>query len=322
MSRILLIKTSSLGDVIHNLPVVSDIAQQAPGAVLDWVVEESFADIPALHPRVSSVLPVALRRWRRTPWRPSVWREAGGFRRRLQGHNYDLVLDTQGLLKSALIARQARGVRCGADGASARESVAARFYDRTYPVARGQHAVARNRQLAAQAFGYDLPGTPPDYGLRVPPAALSDDLPRDYVVCLHATSRAAKLWPAEHWTTLLHALARRGLTPLLPWGAPDERAAAEALAAGCPAARVLPRLTLRRLAVLLNQARAVVGVDTGLVHLACALGRPTVALYTGSTPALTGVYPRDPATAVNLGAAGAPPGVDQVLAALTGMGAA
>jgi len=321
MPRILLIKTSSLGDVVHNLPVVSDIALQVPGAVLDWVVEEAFADIPALHPRVSSVLPVATRRWRRSPWRPATWREAARFRRRLQAHRYDLVLDTQGLVKSAVIARLARGVRCGADGASAREPLAARLYDRAYAVARGRHAVERNRALAALAFGYALPPTPPDYGLRVPPAALSDDLPRDYVVCLHATSRASKLWPAERWTALLHTLARRGLTPLLPWGAPHERTAAEALAAGCPAARVLPRLSLRRLAVLLNQARAVVGVDTGLVHLACALGRPTAAIYTGSAPALTGLYPRDPATAVNLGAAGAPPGVEEVLTALTKMGA-
>jgi heptosyltransferase-1 len=316
MSRILLIKTSSLGDVIHNLPVASDIAARMPGVVIDWVVEDAFADIPALHPRVSSVIPVATRRWRSAPWRSATWNEIGRFRRRLQSHNYDLVLDTQGLIKSAVIARLARGVRCGQDGTSAREALAARFYDRAYPVARGQHAVVRNRELAALALGYGMPATPPDYGLRLPSERPSDDMPRDYVVCLHGSSRATKLWPGSHWIALTLALTAKRLTPLLPWGSKAEHARAKAIAAGCPGARVLPRCSLRRLAQVLGHARAVVGVDTGLVHLAAALERPVVAIYTGSDPALTGVYPRDPARAVNLGGEGQIPGAETALAAL------
>jgi heptosyltransferase-1 len=319
MPRILLVKTSSLGDVIHNLPVVSDIALRVPGAVLDWVVEEAFADIPALHPRVSSVIPVATRRWRSAPWRSATWNEIGRFRRRLQSHTYDLVLDTQGLLKSALIARAAYGVRCGQDRQSAREPLAARFYDRAYPVARGRHAVVRNRELAALALGYAPPPPPPDYGLRLPSERLSDDMPRDYVVCLHGSARATKLWPESHWIALTRALTAQRLTPLLPWGSEAERARAEAIAAGCPGARVLPRCSLRRLAQIVGQARAVVGVDTGLVHLAAALERPVVAIYTGSDPALTGVYPRDPARAVNLGGEGQTPAVEAVLTALAGL---
>lgn len=316
MPRILLIKTSSLGDIVHNLPVVSDIATRMPDAVIDWVTEQAFADIPALHARVSSVIPVATRRWRGALWRPETWREIGRFRRRLQSHTYDLVLDTQGLFKSALIARAAHGVRCGQDRRSAREPLAARFYDRAYPVARAQHAVARNRALAALALGYAPPVTPPDYGLHLPPEPLSADIPRDYVVCLHATSRVSKLWPVERWIALANALQRQGLTPMLPWGSETERTSANAIAAGCPSALVLPRLSLRRLAPVLGQARAVVGVDTGLVHLACALDRPVVAIYTASAPALTGIYPRDPARAVNLGGTGGIPAVDDVLAAL------
>ena len=316
MPRILLIKTSSLGDVIHNLPVASDIAARMPDAVIDWVVEDAFADIPALHPRVSSVIPVATRRWRSALWRGATWNEIGRFRRRLQSHTYDLVLDTQGLLKSALIARAAHGVRCGQDRRSAREPLAARFYDRAYPVARGRHAVVRNRELAALALGYVMPVTPPDYGLRLSSERLSDDMPRDYVVCLHGSSRATKLWPEGHWIALARALTAQRLTPLLPWGSAAEHARAEAIAAGCPGARVLPRCALRRLAQILGQARAVVGVDTGLVHLAAALERPVVAVYTGSAPVLTGVYPRDPARAVNLGDAGQTPKVEAVLAAL------
>ncbi len=322
MSRILLIKTSSLGDVIHNLPVVSDIAARMPDAVMDWVVEEALADIPALHPRVSSVIPVAARRWRRALWRRATWNEIGRFRRRLQSHTYDLVLDTQGLLKSALIARAAHGVRCGQDRHGVREPLAARFYDRAYPVARGQHAVARNRELAALALGYAMPATPPDYGLCLPSERLSDDMPRAYVVCLHGSARATKLWPESHWMALMLALTAKHLTPLLPWGSAAERTRAEALAAGCPGARVLPRGSLRRLAQVLCQARAVVGLDTGPVHLAAALERPVVAIYTGSDPALTGVYPRDPARAVNLGGRGRTPGAEEVLAALMSLATA
>lgn len=316
MPRILLIKTSSLGDVIHNLPVASDIAARMPDVVIDWVVEDAFADIPTLHPRVSSVIPVATRRWRGVLWRPETWREIGRFRRRLQSHTYDLVLDTQGLFKSALIARAALGVRCGQDRQSAREPLAARFYDRAYPVARGQHAVVRNRELAALALGYASPTTPPDYGLRLPSEQLSDDIPRDYVVCLHGSSRAIKFWPESHWIELAQSLTTQRLTPLLPWGNEAEHTRANAIAAGCPGAQVLPRCSLRRLAQIVGQARAVVGVDTGLVHLAAALERPVVAIYTGSAPALTGVYPRDPTRAVNLGGEGQMPKVEEVLAAL------
>ncbi len=316
MPRILLIKTSSLGDVVHNLPVASDIATRLPGTILDWVAEEAFADVPALHPSVSSVLPVATRRWRKTLGRAATWREMRRFRRRLQSHSYDVVLDTQGLVKSAVIARLARGVRCGQDKTSAREPLAARFYDRAYPVARGRHAVVRNRELAALAFGYAMPTTPPDYGLVLPAEPLLPELARDYVVCLHGTSRASKLWPPAHWVAFADALLQKGLTPLLPWGDNAERARAEAIHAACPGVRVLPRMSLRGLAVVLGHARAVVGVDTGLLHLAGALDRPVVGIYTGSDPQLTGVYPRDPARVANLGGFGQVPSVEEVLAAL------
>ena len=321
MPRILLVKTSSLGDVIHNLPVVSDIARRVPGAVIDWVVEETFADIPALHPGVADVISVATRRWRAALWRPATWREIGRFRRRVQAQTYDLVLDTQGLLKSAVIARLARGIACGQDRQSAREPLAARLYDRAYPVARDRHAVVRNRELAARALGYAVPATPPDYGLRLPAEPLPYGPARDYVVCLHGSSRATKLWPEACWIALARILERNGLTPLLPWGSEVERARAETIAADCPGSHVLPRSSLRTLALVLGHARAVVGVDTGLVHLAAACGRPVVALYTDSSPRLTGVLPSDERLAVNLGGEGRVPGVEEVLAALTRLAA-
>src|SRR3990167_8423872 len=167
MPNILLIKTSSLGDVVHNLPVVSDICARFPGARIDWVVEEAYRDIVGMHPGVRRAIPVALRRWRGNVLKPAHWREFGQFRHALAGMRYDCVIDTQGLIKSALLARAASGTRHGYAGASAREPLAAKFYDVVHVVSRDLHAVVRNRRLAALVLGYELPATL-DYGITVP----------------------------------------------------------------------------------------------------------------------------------------------------------
>ena len=286
--RILLVKTSSLGDVIHNLPVVSDLRRRWPDAAIDWCVEEGFSAIPRLHPGVGRVLPVAVRRWRKHLLDGGTWSEIAAWRRSLRERDYDAVLDTQGLVKSALIASQAIGPKLGYDAASAREPMAARFYDRHVPVARQLHAVVRNRQLAAGALGYALAGDP-DYGIAAP-AGSFDWLPRSpYLVFLTATSRDDKLWPEAHWIALGEQLAAKGLAAVLPAGNPAERQRASRLAAAIPGALAAPAMKLPELATLLAGARAVVGVDTGLSHLAVALAVPTVALYTATDPGLTGV---------------------------------
>lgn len=317
--RLLIIKTSSLGDVIHNLPVVSDIVAHAPGAEIDWVVEEGFAEIPKLHPKVRRVIPVVLRRWRRQWWSPAMWRDIARFRRELKNETYDKVLDTQGLVKSAWLSCMARGPSCGQDRTSAREALAACFYDYTFHVARGRHAVERNRDLAAQALGYPLPQSPPDYGIQTPSVPFAFTVPEKFIVGLHATSRAGKRWPVAHWVAFGKELEARGTKLLLPWGSAEEEQQARAIAQSLKNAAVLPRLSLRELAALMGRACAVVGVDTGLVHLAAALNRPTVAIYTDSSPALTGVVAAGAARAVNLGGPGQAPSVEEVLAALAKM---
>lgn len=314
MPRILIIKTSSMGDVIHNLPIITDIHAHVPDVVVDWLVEEGFADLPRLHPGVSDIIPVALRRWRHSWYRRSVWREMRAFRDRLRSREYDLVLDTQCLLKSAVLARLARGTRCGLDADSAREPFAARFYEHRCHVPWRQHAVARTRALAACALDYPIPAGPPDFGIVAP--TRPPELPRDYVVCLHATSWDSKRWPQRHWVDLCARLLDRGSTPLLPWGNAAERARADEIARAVPGARVLPPLALRELAAILGGARAVIGVDTGLVHLAAALDRPTVALYIDTFPELTGVLAHTQGRALNLGGKGQVPGVETVMEAL------
>ncbi len=309
--RILLVKTSSLGDVIHNLPVAADIARALPGAEIDWCVEESFADIPRLSPVIQGIIPVAVRRWRKSLLAGSTWHEIGELRRRLQGQAYDAVLDTQGLLKSALIARQAAGRHLGYAADSAREPLAARFYDARYSVDRSLHAVVRNRQLAAAALGYPL-ATPLDYGGITPPTVEAGWLPAGRTaVLLTATSRDDKLWPENYWIALGQELVKRGLTPVLPAGNAVERARAARLAAAVPGAVAAPPLSIRDLAGVIGRATIAIGVDTGLAHLATALRIPTIALYTATDPALTGVL--GAGFFRNLGGIGLTPSVGEVL---------
>lgn len=165
--RVLVIKTSSLGDVIHALPALTDAARAIPGIRFDWIVEEGFAEIPTWHPAVDKVIPVAIRRWRKNIWQTLKSGEWRRFKQRVQSTKYDLVIDAQGLLKSAWLTRYVRAPVAGFDKHSAREPIAARFYSRRLAVARGQHAVERLRQLFAVALGYDLPKALGDYGLSV-----------------------------------------------------------------------------------------------------------------------------------------------------------
>ncbi len=286
--RILIVKTSSLGDVIHNLPVVSDIRRHFPGAQVDWCVEQSFSPIPRLHPAVGKIIPVAVRQWRKGLLRAATWQQIGDSRKALKEEVYDAIIDTQGLLKSALLARQAIGPLLGYAADSAREPIAARFYDRRFSVSRKLHAVLRNRRLVGLALGYAADDET-DYGIEVSPGGFVWLPHRAYVVFLTATSRDDKLWPETHWLALGRQLNSLGLCAVLPAGSAVERARAERLAAGIPGAVAAPPMSIPELAALLAGGRAAIGVDTGLTHLAVALKVPTVALYTATDPGLTGV---------------------------------
>ena len=311
MPRILLVKTSSMGDVIHNLPIISDIRTRHPNAEIDWLVEESFAAIPALHPGVAQVVPVAIRRWRKTLYRPQTWREMRALRTRLSRTAYDFVLDTQGLLKSGLLARLAHGVHLGLDWRSARESLAALCYDKTFAVDPQAHAVVRYRMLASLAF--DLAADLPlDYGVQIPNDRLNWLSPGRYAVLLHATSRKEKLWPELDWIALGTALLANGIGSVLPWGSLAEYERAQRLVGQIPKAIIAPRLSLTEAALMLKQASVVIGVDTGLVHLATAVGTPTIGIYGGSDPEKNGLYAHTPMR--NLGRPGFAPSNAEVIA--------
>lgn len=308
-ARLLIVKTSSLGDVVHALPAVTDIVAAHPDWDIDWVCEESFAGIPRLHPGVTRVIPCAVRRWRRSWWAASTRGEVFDFRKALHTTAYDAVVDLQGLLKSAWITRQARGRHHGYDWRSAREPLSTLAYDARYRVAWGQHAIARNRQLAAAALGYRTDAAP-GYGIE-PQADSEMSTAPPFAVALHATSRPDKLWPESEWNTLLAALTARGLRVVLPWGNDAERERSARLAANLEGATVPQRTLPEALAALFANARIVVGVDTGLVHLAVAAGAPTLALFGPTNPALTGVI-GERAPAINLGGNGTFPDFSRV----------
>ncbi|MBF7729858.1 lipopolysaccharide heptosyltransferase I [Pseudomonas sp. N040] len=288
--RVLLIKTSSLGDVIHTLPALTDAARAIPGIQFDWVVEEGFAEIPAWHPAVAQVIPVAIRRWRQHPLqtlRNGEWRR---FKARLRETRYDLVLDAQGLLKSAWLTRYVPAPVAGLDRASAREPLASRFYDRGYAVPCEQHAVQRLRQLFAQALDYPLPATVGDYGLDR--ASMADAGGQPYLLFLHGTTWVSKHWPEADWRALAERMNAQGWAIRLPWGNAVEKARAERIAAGLEHAAVLPKLNLAGVAKVIAGARACVAVDTGLGHLAAALDVPTISLYGPTLPGKVGAYGR------------------------------
>jgi heptosyltransferase-1 len=293
--RVLIVKTSSMGDVVHALPLASDIARAFPGAGIEWVVEEAFAAIPCLHSSVTGVVTVALRRWRRAPWSPRTWRELRAARAALRSVNYDAIVDCQGLLKSALIARSARGPVAGPCASSAREKVASWFYDRKITIDRALHAVDRARRLGAAALEYPVDG-PPRFGLRVPagdryvPARLpvpAGEAP--YAVLLTNASRTSKLWSDSRWSEVERWLAEQEIESLLPWGTEAEHEATRRRAASMRRARVLPRLPLDQLAAVLARSAVAIGLDTGLTHLAAACGVPAVGIFCDYDTQLVGL---------------------------------
>lgn len=286
--RVLVVKTSSMGDVIHTLPAVSDAARAISGIVFDWVVEEQFAEIPAWHPDVESVIPVAIRRWRKAPLRFFSGDEWPLLRSRLRQHDYDCIIDAQGLVKSAVLAPLARGKRCGYDRHSAREPLASLAYQLTVAVAKNQHAVERTRELFAKVLDYQKPDTPPDYGIDRQRFGELADPP--YILFLHGTTRDDKHWPDDYWLTLCRLLCDAGFQVKLPWWSDAEHRRARIIADAHPRAEVLSRTHLAGMAATIAAARAVVAVDTGLGHLAAALAVPTLSLYGPTSPARVGAY--------------------------------
>lgn len=285
--NILLVRVSSMGDVLHNLPIVADILRHYPNANIDWVVEEGYTSLVRLNGGVRNIIPFALRRWRKSLASAATRQEIAGFFRQLRRQKYDFVFDTQGLLKTGLIMGAARlnaggqkvGLANGSEG-SGYEGISRLFHSKSIRLHRRTHAVARGRLVAAAALAYKVDDAP-DFGLPAPLDELPEWLPAEpYAVYFHGTARQAKKWPTQHWIDLGHQLAPMPI--LLPWASSEEKAEAEWLAFKLPYAVVLPKLSMMDAVTLARHAALVIGVDTGLTHIAAAFLRPTVEIYCDS----------------------------------------
>lgn len=310
VKRILIVRTSSLGDLVHMLPAISDISKNLPQAEIDWLVEESFAQIPGWHPAVHKVIPVAHRRWRKSWWSRQTRQERAQLRHDLDARNYDVVLDMQALLKSVWLVRQTHGKRHGLDWKSAREPIASLFYDVRHRVEFWQPAVIRQRTLAAAAFGYQITGEP-DFGLHNITAGIAIE---PAALIMPSASRDDKLWPEQHWHQVFAELQQRGLQLRLLAGNAAEQARAQELISGFENALVLPKMQLRAVADELAKSTIMVGLDSGLTHLSAGLGRLTIGIYKASTPVRTPLQGN--AYTASLGDRGNPPDAGMVIAAI------
>jgi heptosyltransferase-1 len=312
--HVLIVKTSSMGDVVHALPAVSDLARGCPGIQIDWVVEEQFAEIPRLHRNVARVIPIGMRRWRGQLHLASTWRQMRDARRALSHERYDRILDLQGLVKSAFLARWARGPVTGPCGRSARERAASWLYERRISVDPSLHAIDRNRLLTSRAFGYELDATV-DFGIRMPKVATGTLRPwigdKRFALLLTNASRQSKLWPDENWRVIEAWLAEQGLSSVLVWGTERERAATLRRAAPMHTARLAPPAGLETLAAVCARAALVIGLDTGLTHWAAAVGAPTVGIFCDYDPARVGLKADE--RRVNLGGVADPPSSEDVI---------
>lgn len=287
--KICLVKTSSMGDVIHTLPALTDALNAFPNLQVDWVVEENFSEIPKWHSAVNQVIPIALRRWRKSPFSVKTRNEWKTYRTLLQKERYDEVIDAQGLFKSAFFAtRLVNGTKHGYDRHSIREPVASFFYDKKYAISYKQHAVERIRQLFSLSLNYALPPSQGDYGIAQHFTAASIEEP--YVIFFHSTTRDEKHWSEQEWKNLIEKMTALPVQIRLPWGNEKEKGRAERLAKNHSNVRVLPKLTLTELANQIANAAAVVSVDTGLAHLTAALDKPNITLYGATDPKLIGCY--------------------------------
>lgn len=282
--RVLIVKTSSLGDVVHALPALTDARAAIPDVSFDWVVEEAFSPIPTWHDAVVQVIPVALRRWRKAPFSKQNRQQWHEFKHRIRSADYDLVIDAQGLWKSAWLTRLAHGTSHGFDRRSAREGLASLCYDVTHQISREKHAIERVRELFAKALAYPIPDQMPDYGISIGEQAGNGK----QLVFLHGTTWPSKHWPESYWQKMVDLASNDGFQVHLPWGDDEEKARAERLAHDNDLALVPPAMDLNSIASLLAGSAGVVAVDTGLGHLAAALSLPAVSIYGSTDPFLTG----------------------------------
>lgn len=281
--KVLIIKTSSLGDIIHTFPALTDAGKKIPNIEFDWVVEESFATLPRMHPLVKKIIPIAIRRWRKNIFKALFSGEINTFLHELRAEKYDLIIDAQGLIKSGIVTMLSRGVKVGLDKTSLTEPLARFFYQKHLTVDLQKHAVWRMRTIFAQALQYDFTDNELDYNLIVNPQPL-ENIPTNYIFFAHGTTWQSKHWAPDNWLELAKLISSANYHVCLPWNNDKELVLAQKIASQCANAHVLPKMQLPAIINVIAQATAVITVDTGLGHIAAALNKLSISLYGPTSP--------------------------------------
>ena len=318
MKKLLLIKTSSMGDLIHTFPALTDLSRNCQGEYeITWVVEESFVDIAKMHPMTKEVIVFGSRRWKKNIFKRETWQEFNTFKKQLRSEKWDLIVDCQGLFKSAMItklaAQKGKIPTYSYSKASIRDPFAARFYDHGYSVEKGLTAIERNRQLFGKIFNY-TPAPLADFGIQHwnEISELTPEHP--FAALIHGTSAENKEWPEEKWVEIGHWLSEKGLISILFWGNAREHERAIRMAEQIPNAIVMPRVSIQEAGLILSKASLIIAVDTGFAHLANTQDRPVIGLFLGSHANYAGVIPTEQNPhAVNLGGKGENPEVSEVI---------
>jgi len=284
--RVLIIKTTSLGDVIHILPAIAEAAKNNPDLVFDWVVEDTFSEVPNWHLNIENVYEVSIRQWRKNFYKPAIWKAIKKSIGQIRQHQYDYVIDAQGLSKSAIISLFAKGETYGLDKHSAREGWVSRFYKHKIPVPKGTHAITRLQQFFGKVFHYEPNMNVFDSGIRHKWQLAN--LEKSQVLFLHGTTWKTKHWPEDYWNALAGKLSDDGYQVLLPWGSESEKQRAERVSLDKQNVEVLPKMSLSELAKKFSEVSFIISVDTGLSHLAAACDTPIISIYGATSPVLTG----------------------------------
>ncbi|CUR53493.1 Lipopolysaccharide heptosyltransferase 1 [Serratia symbiotica] len=290
--KVLIIKISSMGDILHTFPALTDAMKAIPNISFDWIVEECFNQIPTWHPAVNNVIIVAFRRWKKNWFNSLVRKQRNNFKNKIQSNHYDVIIDAQGLIKSSiLITRLTKGYKHGYNYNTIREPFASFFYNYKHNVNKQQHAVERIRELFSKSLYYSKPNNYGNYSINKQLFFnLQKKDTKQYLVFLHSTTRSNKHWPEKNWRDLIKLTMNHKIKIKLIWNSINEYKRSQRLAYGFPHVEILPKLTLKYIANILLNAKSIVSVDTGLSHLSAALNKPNITLFGPTNPKFIGGY--------------------------------
>jgi len=295
--KVLIIKTSALGDVVHALPVIDYLQQVSPGVQIDWVVEEAFLPVLEHNPGLGRIHAVRTKKWRKAPFSRETRTDLRALREALRAGSYDLVFDIQGNLKSGLIAwLSGAGERIGFSTEVLQEKLNRLFTTRRIPFRELDRQVGeRYLRVVSAPFGRDYPGMELDGNIYS--ASGDEEAAERYLAELPpgllfmfqvGTTWSTKLWYPEGWIELGRRILERypGSTILVNWGSPEEQALGERIVREVGASvRLLPWLRIRELIPVIRRVDLLIGGDTGPLYLAAAVGTATVSYYRATSAA-------------------------------------